>query len=208
MALSTPGLVVRLLPQRLRSLAGTLDTDQRSGRVVFLIECLLNQNARDRGAASSPGAQRELIDLLLDAGVGLVQMPCPEISCLGFARRRPPGQTLRQALEAEQPAACCEHLASIAARQIQTYIEQGYEVVAILGGNGQSPGCAVHASSREGTRLTDRSGLFMRALSDELARQDLYIPFRGIRDADPGLLRRDIQWLRERLDSGRTPKRQ
>lgn len=206
MARSTLSLVSRLLPRRLRGLAPTVVADDRSGRMVFLIECLLNQNARDRGAARSPAAERELVDLLLDAGVGLVQMPCPETYCLGFERKRAPGQSLRQALEAEQPAACCRHLATIAARRIQTYLEQGYEVIAILGGNVQSPGCAVHIDGGGGTRLTGRSGVFMQALSDELARHDTHIPFHRIRDADPDLLRRDIQWLREQLGRDRKPQ--
>ena len=40
--------------------------DTRSGRIVFLIECLLNQNARDSGAAESPATTRAVIDLLAD----------------------------------------------------------------------------------------------------------------------------------------------
>jgi hypothetical protein len=40
--------------------------DRRSGRVAFLIECLLNQNARDMGAAKSPAMTRPVIDLLVD----------------------------------------------------------------------------------------------------------------------------------------------
>jgi predicted secreted protein len=166
---------------------------------VFLIECLLNQNARDRGAAESPAVDRELLELLVEAGIGMAQIPCPEIACLGFERKRAPGQSLRQALEAEQPAACCLHLAAVTAERIQSYLDQGYEVVAILGGNEQSPGCAVHTAGAQGAGLTDRSGIFMQALAEELGRRGIRIPFRGIRDADPVLLERDIDWLRGRI---------
>jgi predicted secreted protein len=166
---------------------------------VFLIECLLNQNARDRGAAESPAVERALIDLLLSAEVGLAQIPCPEIACLGFERERAPGQSLKQALEAEQPAACCRHLAEISARRIQTYLQQGYAVMAILGGNEQSPGCAVHTAEEQEDRLTEGSGVFMQALAQELAQRGCQIPFRGIRDADPNLLEQDLRWLQGRL---------
>jgi predicted secreted protein len=205
MAPQVRNLVSRLLPHRLKGLIPQVREDSRSKRIVFLIECLLNQNARDPGAAESPAVARKPLDLLLESGVGLVQMPCPEIACLGFERRRSPGQSLRQALEAEQPTSCCRHLATITAERIQTYLDQGYEVVAILGGNEQSPGCAVHATDVRGTSLTDRSGVFMQALAEALAQRGIHIPLRGMRDANPDLLEQDLRWLRMRLSEEKRP---
>ena len=173
--------------------------DRRSGRIVFLVECLLNQNARDLGAAESPATSRALIELLADRQVGMVQIPCPEISCLGFARRRVPGQSIREALEAQGPAACCDSLAVATADRIQCYLQQGYEVLAVLGGNEQSPGCAVGEIGGDSDSLANGSGVFMLALAAVLARRGLCIPFRGMRDADPDLLEDDLAWLRGRL---------
>ena len=173
--------------------------DRRSGRVAFLIECLLNQNARDMGAAESPAMTRPVIDLLAEKDVGMVQIPCPEIACLGFPRRRMPGQSIRDALSAPQPTACCERLAVATADRIQHYLDQGFEIAAVLGGNMQSPGCAVHQDRTGSGALADSSGVFMRALSVELARRGLQIPFRGMRDADRKLLNEDLDWLRARL---------
>jgi hypothetical protein len=109
--------------------------DPRSGRVVFLIECLLNQNARDLGAAESPAMVGALVELLAAREVGMVQIPCPEIACLGFARRRAPGEGIRDALSAPSPAACCAQLAMATAERIQCYLDQGYQVLAVLDGN-------------------------------------------------------------------------
>lgn len=173
--------------------------DLRSGRLVFLIECLLNQNARDLGAAETPAVTREVIDLLADAGIGMAQIPCPEIACLGFERRRPPDQSIRQALEAPEPAACCRRLALVTADRIQCYLDQGFEVLAVLGGNEQSPGCAVHTTATGETQLSDRSGIFMQALATELAHRNLQIQFHGMRDADSKLLGEDLGWLRNQL---------
>jgi len=173
--------------------------DPRGGRLVFLIECLLNQNARDLGAAESPAATREMMDLLADAEIGMVQIPCSEIACLGFERRRPTGQSIRHALETPKPATCCQHLAVVTVDRIQCYLDQGFEVLAILGGNEQSPGCAVHTTAAGEAQLDDRSGVFMRALAVELAHRNLRIEFRGMRDADPKLLSEDLDWLRNRL---------
>jgi predicted secreted protein len=177
--------------------------DPRSRRLVVLIECLLNQNARDLGAAESPATCRALLDLLAEADVGMVQIPCPEIACLGFGRSRPPGRSIRASLEAPEAKACCERLALETAERIQCYLDQGFEVLAVLGGNQESPGCAVHVAGANETRLTERSGVFMLALAAELGRRRLPVPFRGVRDVDASLLGEDLHWLRERI--GRLP---
>ena len=59
-------------------------TDGRSKKVIFLAHCLLNQNAISDGTAVCPAAFGELIQLLLDREVGVIQMPCPELCCLGL----------------------------------------------------------------------------------------------------------------------------
>jgi len=169
--------------------------DVRSRRIVFLVECLLNQNARDAGTAKSPAVSRPVIDLLADQQVGMVQIACPEIACLGFARRRVAGQSLREALEARGPTVCCAKLAKATADRIQCYLEQGYEVVAVLGGNQQSPGCAVRQAPGGSNRLAHDSGVFMKALALELAQRGVSIPFHGMRDADANCLKDDLAWL-------------
>jgi hypothetical protein len=85
------------------------------------------------------------------------------------------------------------------ADQIQCYVDEGFEVVAVLGGNEQSPGCAVHLDTTDETRLTEQSGVFMRALAEELARRGLHVEFHGMRDADAALLHDDLDWLRNRI---------
>lgn len=176
-------------------------TDQRSGRLVFLIECLMNQNARDIGAAESPAFTQELIELMVDAEIGMVQIPCPEIACLGFERLRSSGQSIRQALETPEASACCQSLAIATAERIHSYVNQGFEVLAVLGGNEQSPGCAVHTAIDSELQLTDRSGVFMKMVAEELAQRGLQIRFHGIRDADSELLIEDLEWMRDRIYS-------
>ena len=66
-------------------------TDGRSKRVIFLAHCLLNQNAISDGTAEVPAAHREILRTVLDARAGVVQMPCPELCCLGLDRGDPKG---------------------------------------------------------------------------------------------------------------------
>src|SRR5664279_5511868 len=52
--------------------------DARSGEVVFVSHCLLNQNTRYLGGAALPGVVAAAIAPYLQDGTGIVQMPCPE----------------------------------------------------------------------------------------------------------------------------------
>jgi predicted secreted protein len=170
--------------------------DPRSRKVVVLIECHLNQNARDRGAARYPAVNRELDDVLRGADVGCVQIPCPEMHCLGLARERPDGVSLREAMETPASRKRCRDLARAVADRIEDYDRNGVEVVAVLGGDVDSPGCAVH---EDATGLAPRSGVFMQELSAEIRSRGLSVLFRGIRESSPEAFESDLRWLAERL---------
>lgn len=177
--------------------------DPRSGRLVFLIECMLNQNARDMGAATCPAANRQVLDILLQNDIGMAQIPCPEMACLGFARSRPSGMSIRSALDRPATQHRCRLLARQTAERIEDYRSHGVEVLAILGGNEASPGCAVHSNGAMGLpgALRPESGIFMLALATELTQRDIAVPFRGMHDADAGSLVQDLAWLRARLST-------
>jgi predicted secreted protein len=168
--------------------------DGRGGRFVLVIDCVLNQNVRDQGAASCPAMNLVFLRLCHENGIGIMQMPCPEIAALGLKRQRQPGTSIREALDT--PAgrqACCELAASVVGR-ILALSEQGFMPLAVMGGNPRSPGCAVH---QEASALHVESGIFMLALQTELRRHGLDLPFRGLRDASPDWLAEDLQWFRQ-----------
>ena len=185
-----------MLPGILRSLKRSRPSDTRSRRFVALIECALNQNARDEGAACSPAMDFDLLRCCHEHRVGTLQMPCPEIHALGFARSRPPGQKIRAALGGAAATERCAALADDVAQRIEAYLDQGYELIAVLGGNPQSPGCAVHQGS---DGLREDSGLFMRLLEQRLKQGGHPVLFKAIRDHDPQAHRDDIAWLNDRL---------
>lgn len=170
--------------------------DCRGGRFIAVIDCILNQNVRDRGAASFPGMNFELLQLCHEQGVGVMQMPCPEVLALGFKRKRPPGTTIRQALDTEAGRRSCSDLAASVAERIQAALVDGSRLVAVLGGNPRSPGCAVHDDERG---LVLESGIFMQELQRELRLHGIDVPFRGMRDASPEMLAEDMQWFHNLL---------
>ena len=63
-------------------------TDDRGKRVVFLNNCLLNQVSRAPGVAFRKAASTELIQVLLDNGVSIEQLPCLESIGIGGVSRR------------------------------------------------------------------------------------------------------------------------
>jgi predicted secreted protein len=196
------GLNAAALPNLLKVLARKITRrpqpvpaiDGRGRRLVAVIECMLNQNARDAGAASFPAMNWALVDLCREYDVGIVQMPCPEIACLGFDRARPPGTSIRQALDTQAGRQCCANLGVEVVDRLATYADAGCQLLAILGGNPQSPGCAVHD---RGDALLPESGVLMRELQTELRKRGMEIPFRSLRDADAELLKQDLDGLRE-----------
>src|SRR5512143_2523970 len=62
--------------------------DARSRRVVFVSNCLLDQNVRYLGGAESPGVVPSAIERFVREGVGLRQMPCPEQIAWGGVTKR------------------------------------------------------------------------------------------------------------------------
>jgi len=168
--------------------------DSRSCRMVVLIECILNQNARDAGAATFPAVSWPILRLCNEHNVGILQMPCPEISCLGFERKRQPKLSIRDVLDTSEGRDCCRKISIDVVDRIEDYINQGYQILSILGGNPKSPGCAIHS---EDGNLLSTSGIFMKELQAELHKRCIEIPFKGIRDYDPEMFAKDIEWVRK-----------
>lgn len=132
--------------------------DERSGRVVFVSHCLLNQNVRYLGGATRPGMTGEVVDGLLRAGVGVVQMPCPEQYAWGGVCKRhtiPVYGADRTALRRlRRPATwlfleytrlAYHRLARRIAAQIADYRDSGQSVESVVGIGG-SPSCGVRTT--------------------------------------------------------------
>ncbi|MBO3804192.1 MAG: hypothetical protein JTT11_10080 [Candidatus Brockarchaeota archaeon] len=171
--------------------------DSRSKRIVAVINCVLNQNARAPDCAVFPGMNAQVVDVLKKHGVGVIQMPCPEMTCIDLPRSRPEGASINDVLDTPKGRECCRKLSASVVDQIQEFVENGFKVLAILGGDVGSPGCAVHLSTVDGTGqgIAEGSGVFIMELHAELRKRGIEIPFRGIRDSDPNKLAEDILWV-------------
>jgi predicted secreted protein len=135
--------------------------DPRSRKVVFLSHCMLNQNARIVHAADFPAMFEPLIDYLQKKQVGLIQMPCPELYCLGLGRR-----DVRVGLESPAGRQRLERLIDDVVFTIREYLFQGFEIVGILGKQG-SPACGVTRTWLD-SREQDGQGVWIRELKKRL----------------------------------------
>lgn len=184
----------RLIRYFRRGLPGKIPepADGRGRRLVLAIECLLNQNARDLGAARYAGLNEAVVALCARHGVGILQMPCPEIRLLGPDRGRPPGVSLRESVDSPAGRRCCAEISREILERLLAYRAAGVRLVAVLGGNPESPGCAVRGDLGGEAPPPPASGVLMRALAEALAAA-------GIRDSRPDWLEADLAWLEQHL---------
>ncbi|MGD9045731.1 MAG: hypothetical protein PVG06_18615 [Desulfobacterales bacterium] len=163
-------------------------TDRRARRIVFLTHCFLNTNTRFPGGCAFEGATVPLVQTLLESGVGIIQMPCPEFLCLGLEKE------LYGELSENDLRACFRKIGLTVIHQVEAYLNDGYDILGIIGMN-PSPSCGVEVTKGKGTMLgLDRdtsekegSGVFIEELQ-KLARERQLndLPFFGVRRLMPG----------------------
>ena len=167
--------------------------DGRSKKIVFVAHCVLNQNAISDGTASFAGANEAIVRLLLEAKVGIVQMPCPEMNCLGLDRGDPDGG--KRPLLEENSRIRRELTTKAGARRVldalveqvvflmEEYRENGFEILGVIGVN-RSPSCGVETTSADGMEKAGE-GVFLQALKRSLDRRGIHVPVQGIKDGEP-----------------------
>lgn len=169
-------------------------TDGRSKRVIFLAHCILNQNSISDGTADYPAAHGPVVQLLLDAQVGLVQLPCPELCCLGLDRGDPLGAErpvvventrIRAAMGQPDAQDRLGRLVDYCVLQAAEYQKHGFQVLGIVGVD-RSPCCGVDTTSDHDQEVAGQ-GVFMERLQAALAAEGLSIPLVGIKANEAAL---------------------
>ena len=158
-------------------------SDKRARRIIFISHCWLNINTRFPEGCAFEGANVPLIKTLLDSGLGVIQMPCPEYECLGLEKWQ------YGELKIDDLRACFRKHAQVVVKQIKDYRALGFDIVGVLGMN-PSPSCGVGSAKGKGTMLgTSRdtseqpeSGIFIEEMQHLLASEGIHdIRFFGIR---------------------------
>ncbi|MBU2700595.1 putative secreted protein [Sporomusaceae bacterium BoRhaA] len=166
--------------------------DKRSKKIVLVAHCILNQNSKIDACAYYPGAILEATKTLLNADVGIIQMPCPELLYLGLDREADPtanctieSEDTRVAfrMKEEQAKTLCQSLVDCIVYQVEEYIKHGFQIVGLIGING-SPTCGIETTWADDHALDGR-GVFIDTLEQSLKNKSIFIKLVGIRAKDP-----------------------
>lgn len=155
--------------------------DERSKKIVFVSNCLLNANNKVMEFARYPGMFTEVVQTLDKYGIGLIQMPCPEVLHMGNQR----WWHSRNLYDNAGFRRFCRTLAEQMADYMQNYAIVGYDVVAVLVCDG-SPTCGVtvHSHYENGGRhpaepersLREGPGVYTEELLAAVAARGLEMP--------------------------------
>jgi predicted secreted protein len=172
-------------------------TDNRGKRIVYVNNCMLNQNARFPAAAIRKGAFTEFIQILLNNGLSIEQLPCLECIAMGGVSRKSYFSLqplLSNSVEKGwfpivKPVVnawwriwfkwACRKQAARVVNRMQDYLREGFEIVGVVSVN-DSPTCGVTKTLdfiefiRRAATLRDVDNLQMKKLI-----QDTLVDGRG-----------------------------
>jgi predicted secreted protein len=117
-------------------------TDSRSGKIAIVAHCVLNPNSRAQGLVRKPNITTAITNFLLRNNIGIIQMPCPEITYLGPLRK----PRTKEEYDTSQFRKLCRKIARDIIHQIQEYNSYGIKTLFILGVEG-SPSCGVNETT-------------------------------------------------------------
>ena len=147
---------------------------QRSRKVIFVSHCLLNQNSMPVGLEKHTGVVKEVVDMLAEAGIGIVQMPCPEVEFFGIDRK----PKTKEMLDNREFRKTCRVFSKQVLTQIEMYKQKNYNVLGVLGVE-FSPTYAVH-QIENGHRNSPGKGIFIEELEDEMHKKNFQVPIIGV----------------------------
>jgi predicted secreted protein len=162
--------------------------DKRGKKIVILAHCLLNQNSISDGTSDFPAQFREVIDVIMENRIGILQLPCPELTCLGLDRGDEKGGSrellrensrIRGLMETSGPVERLREMARLIAGEIEEYRNYGFKIAGLIGID-RSPSCGVGTTSK-GDREVPGSGVFMDILIREIAARGIEIDAIGVK---------------------------
>jgi predicted secreted protein len=182
----------------------------RGNKYVLISHCLLNVNSKVKGYGIYSGALADLVVPLVNEGIGLFQLPCPEATFAGIRRW---GMTVEQydiPAYRRHSRILLQHVLD----QVQDDMNNGVSVLGAIGVDG-SPSCGVDLTcygysggqigsgcaveeSRKNVRIDSGQGVFFRELKAMLEERNISIPFAAINEENPGT----ISWVEIRKKLG------
>jgi len=175
--------------------------------------CILNVHSLEDNLAIYPGLEEEVVHLLIKSGVGIFQIPCPEIDLFGISRKPLP----KDAYQSAKIRAHYWSMASNVVKQLNEFTKKGHSIVAVIGAEG-SPTCGIDRvgkwqehgpkSERQFPRdviFIEGRGVFMEELEKELEMHGIYpkwigIPGKSLKAIDPSAFQKTLQKIESLLN--------
>ena len=167
--------------------------DSRSKKIIFVSSCLLNTNNKVRDLARYGGFSLDVVKILHKYDLGMQQMDCPETLYLGIQR----WQHTKNLYDNVGFRRFCRQIAVRNVDYMESYVQMGYQTVAVLSCNG-SPTCGVTLTSHNddwggppkdldyGDALVEGTGVFIEELQKEIMERGILIPpFYGLNLDEP-----------------------
>jgi predicted secreted protein len=148
---------------------------ERSKKIVFVSHCLLNQNARPIGGEKYSGAVKELLELFAEAGIGIVQIPCPQLEFNEGLNRK---SKSKESYDTNGFRTKCQKLSINIIEKIENYLRKNYNILGILGVELSST-CGVY-QIQNGRRSVPGKGIFIEELEKEMQRKNFQVPIIGL----------------------------
>lgn len=111
---------------------------ERNKKVVFVSHCILNQNSVVPPLARSKGPYRDVVKEIIDCGIGIHQLPCPEYRHLGLSRK----PMNKSEYDTEEYRKLCRQISKDTVDIMMEYLDNGYEILGLIGVN-SSPTCSI-----------------------------------------------------------------
>jgi predicted secreted protein len=126
------------------------------------------------GVEKYPGVVKDLLELFAEAGIGIVQLPCPQMEFEGLNRR----VKSKDSYDTNGFRSVCKKISSRIIEEVEKYLKEDYKVIGILGVEASST-CGVH-QVRNGNRNVPGKGILIEEIENMMQKKNFQVPIIGI----------------------------
>ncbi|MGL4425956.1 MAG: CD3072 family TudS-related putative desulfidase [Cetobacterium sp.] len=166
----------------------------RSKKIIIVSHCILNQNCVVKPYAKNQNHFLDFIKSSIQNGVGIVQLPCPEMTLLGLKR----WGHVKEQFQYPHFIEVSKQMLYPILTTVKEYIRNDYEILGVYGISG-SPSCGVDKSCSSDwngeascykdlddilnrVKLVNESGVFMEVFKELLENENISLNFSDVDD--------------------------
>ncbi len=157
-----------------------------------MAHCILNVNAKVQGLGNYSSSIIEVINVLYENEIGIIQLPCPEMTIYGVKR----WGHVKEQFDTPHFREQCQQIIRPVVDQLKDYTKNNYRIVGVIGVDG-SPSCGVGktCSGNWGGEIAGRQdltdvvnnvkcikqpGVFMEELQELFSKNNIDVPFTAV----------------------------